>query len=102
MSMLKYLFIKFFNGAIHGCDRDRISVDSSYSKWHKLFKRIMERREELITLLSTTAIITNKLGYYDLADAIIVAVIVLEILAFFNRGGERYIHRIIRLRGFFP
>ena len=91
--MLKYTFIKYFDGVPHGHGRNRISINSSSSKWHKLYKRFKERREELIALISTTAVLTNKLGYHDLADVLIIIVIILEILAFFNRSGERYIHR---------
>jgi len=91
IAMLKNILSKCIGGGLHGCNRGNLSVNSGYSKWNKLYKKLMEKREELTTLISTTAILMNKLGYHELADIFIAIVIVLEILALFNRsrGGER-------------
>jgi len=97
--MLKNALLKYFRWS----DRDGDYGDSStngstYTTFDRLCKRLKKEENRLVAILSTLALIFNRIGFHSIADIILFIILAIQItLLITNRGGERYIHMDVLL-----
>jgi len=97
--MFKSISFKLFGWSDGDGDyRDRFTNGGTYTTFDKLCKRLKKEENRLVAILSTLALIFNRLGFHSIADIILFIILAIQItLLITNRGGERYIHMDVLL-----
>ena len=97
------MFKKLFKFTNCWDERHHNSNYSFHRKLISVFKRLVKSKrklQELATVLSTFALIINRLRYHTVADAILILVVLIQLYILIldkNRGGEWASHICVRL-----